>query len=402
MAHARESSVVFSNPQEAKNRRSLLAPSFSRQAVMKLEYTIQQKVDQLVTLLQKYYSSPDSTAEISIAYRSLTTDVVTEYCFANSIDTLAHPNFSHPVAKQTRDVVKRMWIQVHFPFVIDIVKCVPEKFVLWLFPHFASFVDVKARFERQVDSLISNPDALSTTDHETIFHHLLAPKDLQLRPSRTSLVHEAFTLIGAGSDTVGHACTVGTYFALQDHSISMRLSEELREAWPDEDRPMSFSGLEKLPYLTAFIKEALRMSIGVIHPLPRIVSDETPEIGGLKLPAGTVVGMSQYFMHMNPEVFSDPYTFNPDRWLVEDTSEMMLNFVPFSKGPRQCIGLNLAWCELYLILGNVFRKLNLCLVGDNEDIDLKLGKVPNYFVPVWEKSGYKAFCKSAAGLKSSE
>ncbi|KIK54972.1 hypothetical protein GYMLUDRAFT_886116 [Collybiopsis luxurians FD-317 M1] len=331
-AHARESSAGFLNPQEARNRRALLAPSFSRQAVMKLEYTIQLKVDQLVSLLREHYSSPDSAAKISIAYRSLTTDVITDYCFANSMNTLADPNFSHPVAQQTRDLVKRFWIQVHFPFIIDIVQSLPEKFVLWLIPYFASFVDVKARFERQIDSLISNLDA---TDHETVFHNLLAPKDPQMRPSRTSLVHEAFTLIGAGSDTVGHACTVGTYFALQDHSISIRLAEELRKAWPDEDRSMSFSALEKLPYLTAFIKEALRMSIGVIHPLPRIVSDETPEIGGLKLPAGTIVAMSHYFMQMNPGIFGDPYTFNPDRWLVRDTDKMMLNFVPFGKGPRQ-------------------------------------------------------------------
>ncbi|KIK60729.1 hypothetical protein GYMLUDRAFT_261301 [Collybiopsis luxurians FD-317 M1] len=365
-------------------------------------------VDQFVGLLRKHYSSPDSGTKISIAYRSLTTDIITDYCFANSFNTLVDPNFSHPVVQQTRDGIKRMWIQVYFPFIVDVIRSLPEKFVLWLVPYFASFVDVKARFEQQIDSIIGDPDTLSTTEHETIYHNLLAPKDPQLRPSRTSLVHEAFLLVSAGSDTVGHACTVGTYFALQDHSISGRLAEELRKAWADEDIPMSFTALEKLPYLTAFAKEALRMSIGIIHPLPRIVGDETPHIGGSKIPAGTTVGMSQYFMHMNPEVFSDPYTFNPDRWLVEDTDEMMLHFVPFSKGPRQwyantdldnenvdqkvfSLGLNLAWCELYLILGNVFRRLDLCLVGENEEVDLKLGKVPDYFVPVWEKSEYEAF-----------
>ncbi|KIK54817.1 hypothetical protein GYMLUDRAFT_48370 [Collybiopsis luxurians FD-317 M1] len=389
--HALGSSTAFSDLQQSRNRRSLLGPSFSRQAVMKLEYTIQEKVDRLVALLEKLYRSPESTVMLSIAYRSLTTDVITEYCFANSANTLSDPNFAHPIALETRNLIKRIWIQTYFPFVVRLIARIPQEFILWLFPKFRTFVDVKARFEQQIDNFISNPEDLITAEHETIYHHLLLPKDPELRPSRTYLIHEAFLLVGAGSDTVGHACTVGTYFALQDHSIRSRLAEELKEAWPDKDRPLSFTTLEKLPYLTAFIKESLRMSIGPMHPLPRVVGDETPEISGQNVPPGTIVGMSHYFMHMNPEVFSDPDTFNPDRWLVRGTSEMMLDLVSFSKGPHQCLGLNLAWSELYLILGNIFRKLDLSLVGENVEGDLKLGKVLDYVAPSWVKADYKVF-----------
>ncbi|KIK58362.1 hypothetical protein GYMLUDRAFT_171086 [Collybiopsis luxurians FD-317 M1] len=367
LIHALESSLAFTDPQKARDRRSLLAPSFSRQAVMKLEYTVQKKVDQLVALLEKYYCSPESSVVLSIAYRCLTTDVITEYCFANSANTLSDPNFAHPVTQETRNFVKRVWIQAYFPFVVPLVARIPQKFILWLFPRFKTFVNVKVRFEQQIDNFINHPEDLTTAEHETIYHHLLLPKDPELRPSRTSLIHEAFVLVGAGSDTVGHACTVGTYFALQDHSIRSRLTEELKEAWPDKDKSLSFTVLEKLPYLTAFIKETLRMSLGGIHPSPRVVGGRTPEICGLDIPPGTIVGMSQYFMHMNPEVFSDPYTFNPDRWLVENTSEMMLDLVPFSKGPqiKSFLQSSLAWSELYLILGNIFRKLDLSLVGGN-------------------------------------
>ncbi|KIK65024.1 hypothetical protein GYMLUDRAFT_160341 [Collybiopsis luxurians FD-317 M1] len=361
LVHAYESSVAFTDLQQSKNRRSLLAPLFSRQAVMKLEYTIQEKVDQLVALLEKYYCSPESSVLLTIAYRSLTADVITEYCFANSANTLSDPNLAHPIALETQNLAKRVWIQAYFPFVVHLVAEIPQEFILWLFPRFRTFVEAKARYEQQIDNFIKNPEDLTTAEHETIYHHLLLPKDPELRPSRTSLVHEAFVLVSAGSDTVAHTCTVGTYFALQDRSVCSRLVAELKEAWPDKDKPLSFTALEKLPYLTAFIKEALRMAIGTMHPMPRVVGDKTPEISGQNIPPGTIVGMSQYFMHMNPEVFSDPYTFNPDRWLVENTSEMMLDFVPFSKGPRQC----LAWSKLYLILGNIFRKLDLSLVGEN-------------------------------------
>ncbi|KIK66849.1 hypothetical protein GYMLUDRAFT_157304 [Collybiopsis luxurians FD-317 M1] len=365
MPHATESSLILSNPQQSKDRRHLLSLSFSRQAVIKLEYTIQKKVDQLVALLEKYYRSPESGVKLSIAYRSLTTDVITEYCFAKSTNALSDPNFAHPITAETRNLLKRVWIQTYFPFIVRLVASIPQGLILWLFPKFTTLMDVKTSFEQQIDNYIKNPEDLVTAEHDTIYHHLLEPKDPELRLSRTSLIHEAFILVAAGSDTVGHACTVGTYYALQDHSIRRRLTEELKEAWPDKSRPLSFIALEKLPYLSAFIKEALRMSIGNIHPMPRIVGDETPRISGLNVPPGTIVAMSAYFMLMNPEVFSDPFTFNPDRWVVEDTSEMKLDFVPFSKGPRQCLGLNLAWSELYLILGNLFRKLDLSLVNEN-------------------------------------
>lgn len=92
--------------------------------------------------------------------------------------------------------------------------------------------------------------------------------------------------------------------------------------------------------------------------------------------------MSSIFLHRNPEIFPDPLTFNPNRWLESDSNDLANYVVPFSKGPRMCLGLkyvivftsnlsmtsltgpcgSLAWAELYLIIGNLFRKVDLELV----------------------------------------
>jgi len=253
---------------------------------------------------------------------------------------------------------------------------------------------MKAGLERQIDSLINNPDILSMVEHETIFHHLLEPKD-QKRPSRASLIDEALTLVAAGSDTVGNACNIGTFYALKYPSIHQKLKKELDEAWPDKDRPMSYTALEKLPYLTAFIREALRFSLGLMHPPPRVVGLSTPEIGGLKIPPGTVVGMSVKFLHTNPDVFPDPYNFNPDRWLVKDTSRLLLDLAPFSKGLRMCLGLNLAWCELYLIFGNILRRLDLKLHITEDTIDnFRADNGVDYWLPFWKKE-YRVFVQNS-------
>ncbi|KAF9077833.1 cytochrome P450 [Rhodocollybia butyracea] len=355
-AHAPQGCINFCDPEVAKQRRGLIQSLFSRKAVMSLEYTIQQKVG-LLALLKNNYNSSSATVSMAVAYRALTTDIITSYCFAESSDILDSPGgLSHPILRGIRDTVKKIWFQRHFPFSVTFFLNVPQTLILWLLPEFDGYLKMKLGWERQIDSLIKNPEALSMAEHETVFHHLLEPKD-QERPSRSSLVDEAFVLVGAGSDTVGNACYIGTFYALKYPSINRKLKEELEEVWVDKDRPMSYTTLEKLPYLTAFIQEVLRFSIGVIHPLPRVVGPSTPEIGGLKIPPGTTVEMSTMFLHMNPDVFPDPYTFNPDRWLVEDINEMMFDLASFSKGPRIC----LAWCELYLIFGNIFRRLDLKL-----------------------------------------
>ncbi|KAJ3850649.1 cytochrome P450 [Lentinula lateritia] len=358
MSHAPLGLVSTCDPQDAKDQRGLLGPMFSRRAVLALESTIQNKIDQLISLIEEHYVSPHISIQMSMAYHSVTTDIITEYCFANSANTLT-PNFDHPIQIGVRDMIKRFWIQRHFPSLNSLVSRAPPKLVHWLFPRYRSYVDMKTGYEKQIDGLLENSDSLSTVDHETIYHHLLNPK-VEVLPSRETLVHEAFTLVGAGSDTVGNVCTVGTFYALKNQNIRHKLVEELREVWPDQDSPMSYAVLEKLPYLTAFIKEALRFSVGVVHPLPRITGPTTMKIAGHNIPPGTIVEMSIALVHMSPDVFHDPYTFNPDRWLAADTTEMMLNLAPFSKGPR--IWFSLAWCELYLIFGNIFGKLDMTLL----------------------------------------
>ncbi|KAF9077831.1 cytochrome P450 [Rhodocollybia butyracea] len=390
--HAPQSSLIFCDPEVAKQRRGLLQPLFSRRAVMSLEYTIQQKIDKLLAILNDDYNSSSMAVSMAVAYRALTTDIITSYCFAESSNILESHGLSHPTLRGIEQAVKKAWFQRHFPFFVTFILNVPQTLILWLLPEFEGYLKMKARYERQVDCFLDNPGALSTAEHETVFYHLLEPKN-QERPSRSSLLDEAFILVAAGGDTVGNACNIGTFYALKYPSIHQKLKEELDEIWVDKDRPMSYTTLEKLPYLTAFIKEVLRFSMGVVHPLPRVVGPSTPKIGGLKMPSGTIVEMSTTFLHMNPDVFPDPHIFNPDRWLVEDTNQMMLDLAPFSKGPRICLGLNLAWCELYLIFGNIFRRLDLKLLVTEDMIDNFAENCEDYFLPRWEKE-YKVFVQN--------
>lgn len=97
---------------------------------------------------------------------------------------------------------------------------------------------------------------------------------------------------------------------------------------------------DKLPYLDAIIKETLRLYAPLPASEPRTSLVDT-KIDDYLIPAGTVVSMSPYTLHRNPEVFPEPLKFNPERWLGEngDCAEMKKWFWAFSSGGRMCIGL---------------------------------------------------------------
>ena len=142
----------------------------------------------------------------------------------------------------------------------------------------------------------------------------------------------------AGSDTTANTAMFTSYELASRPETQAKLREELLDAFPDPEEPISFEKLEKLPYLDGVCKEGLR-----IHaPIPSFLERVAPE-GGLNIcdysiPAGTIVGMQGYTNHRNDQVYPDPESFSPDRWL-EATAKMKLNFLPFSAGPRACIGM---------------------------------------------------------------
>jgi cytochrome P450 len=65
--------------------------------------------------------------------------------------------------------------------------------------------------------------------------------------------------------------------------------------------------------------------------------------------------MTAYFQHTDPAVFPDPYSFVPERWLGNVSLQMTRNLVPFARGSRNCIGMNLAMAEINFMLAALFR-----------------------------------------------
>jgi cytochrome P450 len=90
------------------------------------------------------------------------------------------------------------------------------------------------------------------------------------------------------------------------------------------------------------------------------------------IPPGTPVGMTPREMQLDPEVYEDPTEFKPERWLQPNTDKMYRNFIPFGRGNYACIGMNLAWVELYVVLAVAFRRRNFKLYDTYLERDIHI------------------------------
>ncbi|KAJ7577965.1 cytochrome P450 [Mycena floridula] len=352
--HQDTSSFASVDPRQAKIRREMISGLFSRRAIQKLEPVVRGVVENLITQLRQYHGG--QPVNLHRAFKSATLEIIGRYCFAQSNDAVTNPGFNHPILSNFEAFAPMILMAKNFPWIHR------TNMLLGVFQPVRHRADFLASLSDQIDSLIANPELLESSEHEIIYHHLLTPnpeKGQFSAPSKESLMHEARNLLGAGSDTVGNACTVGSFYILQDPMVHNKVIEELKMAIPGDADEIRLETVEKLPYLTAVIKESLRMAFGVVYPLPRIVKPSDTMIGGFLVPFGTSVSSGITFVHNNSRLFPEPYTFNPERWLDSKSKELDNYLVPFSKGPRSCLGVNLAWCELYLIFAHTFRKLNL-------------------------------------------
>ncbi|KAK4447336.1 cytochrome P450 [Podospora aff. communis PSN243] len=350
--------------EDHRRRRAPLESFFSRRAVLELEALVRAKVDKLCRLVEAGLAQGE-VMDLHAAFRGLSIDVITEYAFDDCWNQLDRDDLGQWFSDMGQNVGVSFWVAQQFPFLLKGMKALPLWAVRRLGPAMSDLLDCQERGRRIVQEIHGKVEKGVKPRRRTIFHNLLDPEVKiagHQRPSVENMAEEAFAILIAASDTTGNAMTVAAYHVITNPRVYAKLMAELTEAFPVGDglNNMSFAQLERLPYLTGVVKEGLRLSYGVIGRLPRVVPRGGATFNDFYFPEGTVVGMSSYLLHRNPDVFPNPTAFEPERWINPDpeTSKALRTcLVPFSRGSRGCIGQNLAMCELYLTLGTLFRRV---------------------------------------------
>ena len=343
-----------------KQRRIQLNTFFSKASIRILEWLIAGKVDRLCGRLQEASRSA-KVVSLTHAFAALTLDIISQVCFGFSYDCLELEDFAQTWHQDMVSASRTFNLVRHFPWIFHLKAHLPS------FSQSSASSDLlaakkhKEGLSRQVSRVIDRHSRGEKTsvDACTIFDTILDADVSALEKSASRLTDEAHTLTGAGTMTTTAALEATIYYLLKDTSCLARLRHELETAIPDSNLFPSLAELEKLPYLTAVVHEALRLSKSIPHRLARVSPDTSFTYGNVVIPRGVPVGMTMMDLLENPDIFPDPHAFLPERWLPFDSPEVRhrrKSLVVFGGGTRMCLGLNLAWLELYLAVAMVVRR----------------------------------------------
>jgi len=173
----------------------------------------------------------------------------------------------------------------------------------------------------------------------------------------------------AGTETTATTMTWITLFICRNQRVLKKCQEEIDRV-VGQGRMVNLQDKNDMPYMMAAIQEAQRIASVVPCSLPRETTHDV-KIGEHLLPKGTMIMPYTASVHWDPEVFEDPMNYNPERWIDEDGNLKRMDFfMPFSQGPRSCLGEPLARMQLFLFLSNIVQSLDICISPDHPDVDM--------------------------------
>ncbi|XP_021493226.2 cytochrome P450 4F6-like [Meriones unguiculatus] len=177
---------------------------------------------------------------------------------------------------------------------------------------------------------------------------------------------EADTFMFGGHDTTASGLSWILYNLARHPEYQERCRQEVRELLRDrEPEEIEWDDLARLPFLTMCIKESLRLHPPIVV-ISRLCTQDIVLPDGRVIPKGNDCLISIFGVHHNPSVWPDPEVYDPFRFDPENPQKRSpLAFIPFSAGPRNCIGQTFAMSEMKVAMALTLLRFRV-LPGDKE------------------------------------
>jgi cytochrome P450 len=207
----------------------------------------------------------------------------------------------------------------------------------------------------------------TTISHDDLLDMLLATRyeDTGEPMSTRQLIDEISILFVAGHETTANALAFTSFLLARNQEVQQRVYEEVMAAVSATDNPLE--RIKSLPYTKAVIDESMRL-----YPPAWITDRENLEddtIGTYHIRKNTLVGVSFYELHRNPNYWEDPDTFIPERFMGERKKETAGIYYPFGAGPRMCIGMGFAIYEMVLAIAHLIQHNELSTTQDEPKVN---------------------------------
>ncbi|KAG7211454.1 hypothetical protein KM043_010736 [Ampulex compressa] len=184
------------------------------------------------------------------------------------------------------------------------------------------------------------------------------------------IVEQCCTFMLAGQDSVGTTTALTVFLLAQHPEWQERCAKELEDIFGGDSRCPTMNDLKAMKCLEMCIKETLRLYPSV--PIIGRTLGENVKIGDRVIRAGCGVIVSPYSTHRSPRYFPDPSAYKPERFSSENSEKLHpYAYIPFSAGPRNCIGHKFAMLEMKCIISAILRNCRLETIAGKDEIHLK-------------------------------
>ncbi|CAK1602150.1 unnamed protein product [Parnassius mnemosyne] len=378
-------------------RRKLLAPAFYFNVLSIYKLILEENSKKLVEKLKCEVGKPKTNVEPYL--QEFTLNSICETAMGIKLD------------EETQEFAK-----AYKHGVLEIIKCaIYRSLRLWMFPNIIFNLSHKGRKQKEILTFMNKfrdrvidlrreafkdnklfLDIENTFDDKTMISagkKRLAMLDLLLQAEKEGdidadgIKEEVDTFMFGGHDTVATALQYALMVFANYPHVQERAVKECNELLESLNTSPFLSDLSKLKYLECCIKECLRLYPSVPVILRSI--EHRVKLRDYEIPAGTECCILIYDLHRREDQFPNAKEFHPERFMTDKPTWHPYAYIPFSAGPRNCIGQKFAIIEMKLALSTILRSYKLLAVTRPQDVvytsDLMLRSTEPIYVKFEER-----------------
>ncbi|RYO99105.1 hypothetical protein DL763_001706 [Monosporascus cannonballus] len=235
------------------------------------------------------------------------------------------------------------------------------------------------------------------TERRDFLYYMLRDKSIP-RPADSEIASHFQAIMLAGSITTATFLPGTVYYLCKEPAKRARLIKEIRDRFPTAADINARALVADCPYLNAVCEESLRIypPAGAAH-LTRIVPEGGCDIAGYWVPGGTRVSIHPWSILRDEANYHAPEKFIPERWLRTEPEgeqgDKLETSLPFSSGPRGCLGKNLAYLEMRIILARLFWRFDIDWFDTSIDWERD-----GMGYTVWKKPDFRVLLKEREDL----
>lgn len=339
--------LVTSNGDFWLRQRRMIQPQFHRQRIATFATMMTDSVRDTLHVWDQTDGSTTPEVDLGERMAQITVEIVSRTLFGT---TTLSPEQIAKLGGDMKSAANYIALRGYMPFI-------PQSIPM---PGHQRFNRAIASLTQAVNTIIEAGEKTGDNGDNLISMLLHAvDEETDERMSHKQLFDEVMTVFSAGFETTATALTWIAYLLAQHPDVEARLREEITTVLGD--RVPTFEDLHKLTYCRQVLQESLRY----YPPSPMVprTTQEDDSFNGYRIPKDTVFLLFFYGVHHNAEYWESPEVFDPERFGKEQSeSRNRFAYMPFSTGPRQCIGSEFAMMEGTLVLAMLLQRYKISLV----------------------------------------